>query len=436
MRRPSSIARTLFRHVFLCLAVLSGAAGMTAVGPALPAAAQDSMRIAAVVNEDIISELDIFMRLRLAMLSARLNDTPETRDRLMPQVLRSLIDDRLKLQEARRENISVNPADVEKRIDAIGERNNMSREELSAFLRSNGILVEALADQILAELTWARLVQRKLRPRINITDQEINDEARRMRQTAGQTEYKLYQIFLAVDAPGQESQVRDSAERLIEQINEGADFESLASEFSQDEGAFKGGDWGWMRLDQMEPAVAQEIQTAPSGMIVGPVRGTGGYYIAFAKETRTSSVADTGDGTVNVKLLLWSLTQNAAESEVNRAISQAKTISSRIESCAQMPEVAADASPGVYRELGNVLVSQLPAQARGLAINQPVDIPADPVRTSQGVALYMICGRQAGDEGGLSRTSIADRLGQQRLETLARGYLSDLRRAAVIDIRL
>ncbi|CAN0476853.1 unnamed protein product, partial [Phaeothamnion confervicola] len=196
---------TMFRHVFLCVALVAAVAGLVPGGPAGPAAAQDSMRIAAVVNEDVISELDIYMRLRMAMLSARLEDTPETRDRLMPQVLRNLIDDRLKLQEAKRQSITVNPADVEKRIDALADRNNMSRDELGAFLRGNGILVEALADQINAELGWARLVQRKLRPRIVITDQEINDEAKRIRATAGQIEYKLYQFFLAVDAPDQES---------------------------------------------------------------------------------------------------------------------------------------------------------------------------------------------------------------------------------------
>ncbi len=424
---------TFLRHVFLCVALL---AALTGLVPAGPAAAQESMRIAAVVNEDVISELDIYMRLRMAMLSARLEDTPETRDRLMPQVLRNLIDDRLKLQEAKRQNITVNPADIEKRIDAIAERNNMSRDELTSFLRGNGILVEALADQMTAELSWARLVQRKLRPRITITDQEINDEAKRIRATAGETEYKLYQIFLAVDAPDQESSIRDSGERLIEQLNEGADFESLATEFSQDEGALKGGDWGWMRLDQMEPAVAQEIQMVPAGQVIGPVRGTGGYYIAFSKENRISSVADTSDGTVNVKQILWSLASNAAETEVNRAFSQARTMTTKIQNCAQMPSIAHEATAGVYRELGNVLVSDLPSEARSLAMNQPVEIPADPIRTGQGVVLYMICGRQAGDEAGLSRTSIADRLGQQRLETLARGYLSDLRRSAVIDIRI
>jgi peptidyl-prolyl cis-trans isomerase SurA len=101
-----------------------------------------------------------------------------------------------------------------------------------------------------------------------------------------------------------------------------------------------------------------------------------------------------------------------------------------------MAEIAHEASPGVYRELGSVLVSELPQQVQSIAINQPIDVPSHPVRTNQGVGLYLVCARQAGDDESQSRTGIADRLGQQRLETLARGYLSDLRRAAVIDIRM
>ena len=427
------IAKPL-RRAGLCLTLL---AALFAAGLPAPAPAQDTLRIAAVVNDDIISELDVFMRLRMAMLSAKLEDTEETRRRLLPQVLRNLIDDRLKMQEAKRTGVKVNPADVESRINRLAERNNMSREELEAFLRGNGILVDAVADQIAAELNWARLVQRTLRPRIVITDQEINEEAQRIKATKGQTEYKMYQIFLAVDAPDQESEVRDSALRLVEQLNAGAEFESLAQEFSQDEGAMKGGNWGWMRLDQMEPAVAKQIQAVPAGTLVGPTRGTGGYYIALARETRVAGSGDTaGAGSVTMKQILWQLPPNAAESEVNRAISQANTVGANIENCNQMSAVADQAQPGVYRELGSVPVSDLPPEVQTVAINQPVDVPSRPVRTSQGVGLYMICARQGADEDSQSRTAIADRLGQARLETLARGYLSDLRRAAVIDIRM
>jgi peptidyl-prolyl cis-trans isomerase SurA len=406
-------------------------------GMALPVQAQDQLRIAAVVNDGIISELDVYMRLRMAMLSTQLEDNEETRRRLLPQELRNLIDDRLKLQEAERTGIRINPADVEARIDRLAQRNGMTRAELEAFLRSNGVLVDAIADQITAELSWARLVQRTLRPRIIITDQEIDEEAAQMTATQGDTEYKMYQIFLAVDAPDQESAVRDSAERLLEQLRAGANFESLAQEFSQDEGALKGGNWGWMRLDQMEPAVAREVQVTPAGELVGPVRGTGGYYIALARETRIAGAAGaTSAGSVTMKQVLWSLPSNAAESEVNRATSQANTIAGRIENCQQMADVASEANPGVYRELGSVPVNDLPAEVQSIALNQPIDMPSRPIRTNRGIGIYVICERQGGDERSQSRTAIADRLGQQRLETLARGYLSDLRRAAVIDIRM
>src|SRR5688500_15853785 len=137
--------------------------------------------------------------------------------RLLTQIRLNLNECHLKMQEAERTGVKVNPADVESRIDRLAERNNMSRVELDDFLKGNGILVDAVADQIATELNWARLVQRTLRPRIVITDQEINEEAQRIKATQGQTEYKIYQIFLAVDAPDQESDVRDSGERLIEQ---------------------------------------------------------------------------------------------------------------------------------------------------------------------------------------------------------------------------
>jgi peptidyl-prolyl cis-trans isomerase SurA len=106
------------------------------------------------------------------------------------------------------------------------------------------------------------------------------------------------------------------------------------AEFSQDEGAFKGGDWGWMRLDQMDPEVANGIASIPSGEIVGPVRSTGGYYIAVARETRRAGVGEESSGIVNLRQVLWSLPGNAADSEVNRALSEASTMAARIQICA------------------------------------------------------------------------------------------------------
>ena len=128
-----------------------------------------------------------------------------------------------------------------------------------------------------------------------------------------------------------------------------------------------------MRLDQMEPAVAKQIQVTPAGNLVGPVRGTGGYYIALARETRVAGSGDTaGTGSVTVKQILWSLPSNAAESEVNRAISQANTLAGKIENCNQM---SADRQRGGPRRLSRARqrAGRRPAGAGADHRDQPAD---------------------------------------------------------------
>ena len=412
----------------LCLLV-------TMLLPTVPAAAQDALKIVAVVNEDVITELDLFMRMRLAMISAKLNDTPETRQRLLPTLLRTMIDERLKAQEAKRQSISVSTPEVQQRIDDLAKRNGITTDQFAQTLEQNGITVDVLADQIKTELSWARLVQRRLRSQVKITDEEIDQALAAMQAAQGQTEYRLSQIFLS-SGSGDEVSVQQSAQRLKEQLEQGADFAALATEFSQDQGAIRGGDWGWVRLDMLDAPVAQVVQSLPEGQIGGPVRGAGGYYVVMVRASRVIDARAVAAGTVEMEQILWSLPSNAAESEVEKAISQANTLIPRVQSCVDMNTVAPDAAPGIHRNLGNVLVNDLPAEVQPYALNQPIGEPSPPLRTNRGVGIYVVCNRGGGDDAALSRVSVADRLGRQRLDTLARGYLSDLRRAAVIDIRL
>ncbi|MBV5271588.1 MAG: SurA N-terminal domain-containing protein, partial [Afipia sp.] len=246
-----TMSMTKVRAFLIGVAYLLGAA---MVQPT-PASAQDALKIVAVVNEDVITELDLFMRMRLAMLSAKLNDTPETRQRLLPTLLRTMIDERLKAQEAKRQSIPVAAAEIQRRIDDLAKRNGITTDQFAQTLESNGILIDVLADQIKTEVSWARLVQRRLRSQVKITDEEIDQALAAMQAAQGQTEYRLSQIFLS-SGSGDEVSVQQSAQRLKEQLEQGADFAALATEFSQDQGAIRGGDWGWVRLDMLDPPVA------------------------------------------------------------------------------------------------------------------------------------------------------------------------------------
>lgn len=394
----------------------------------------DELKIAAVVNDEIITQLDVLMRLRIALLSAKLPDTTEVEHRLLPQVVRQLIDEHLKRQEAKKENITVTQAEVDEQLDHIAQRNGLTRDQMQTQLASAGVLMSALADQVQADMSWVRLVQTKLRSSVHITDEEINEEIARIQATRGQLEYRLSGIFLASDNPSQNDSVANSANRLMEQLQAGADFASLATQFSQDQSAAEGGDLGWLRLDEMDPTVADAIRQGQVNQLIGPIQGIGGFYIAKIQAERPITGGEATAGNVSLKRILWSLPPNAADSEVSKATDEAKAAAGGIRSCDDVEKAAANAAGATYSDLGTLGVNELAAEVQSSAINQPIGLPTAPIRTGQGIGLYVVCSRENG--GDLSRVTIADQLGRQRLETLARGYLSDLRRNAVVDMRM
>src|SRR5690606_10731031 len=183
-------------------------------------------------------------------------------------------------------------------IGEMARRNELTPDQFAQGLAQNGILIEVLQDQIRTELAWARLVQRRLRPQVNITDEESDVALAAIQAAQGQTEYRLSQIFLASGSGSDENALRQSAQRLKEQLDQGADFAAIAAEFSQDQGGIRGGDWGWVHFDMLDPQVAEIVRTLPPGEVGGPVRGTGGYYIVLVRSTRVIDVRAISAGTV------------------------------------------------------------------------------------------------------------------------------------------
>ena len=158
---------------------------------ALPAAlaAQETQRVAAVVNEDMISLHDLENRLRVALLSSNLPDTMESRSRVAPQVLRRLIDERLQIQEAERVKIAISAGEIANGMANIERQNNMPRGAFEPFLKSRGIDPETIRQQVRAEISWARVVRRELLPDLKIGEEEIDARLETVKANLGKPEY-------------------------------------------------------------------------------------------------------------------------------------------------------------------------------------------------------------------------------------------------------
>ncbi|HXQ66869.1 MAG TPA: peptidylprolyl isomerase [Alphaproteobacteria bacterium] len=399
-------------------------------------AQQDLQRIAAVVNDQVVSMFDLAGRIRLTIVSSGLEDSPEIRTRLAPQILRTLIDEALEVQEAKRLNITVNSAEIEQAMARIAKQNDMTDTQFSNFLKQSGIPLSTLVAQIRAGLSWSKIVAEKIRPSIEIGDDQVQEYLDRLKASKDKPEYRLQEIFLAVDTPQQEDDVRRTAERLSEQIKRGANFTAVARQFSQSATAAVGGDLGWVEEGALEPEIQRAVDQLKVGEISAPIRTVSGFHLILLREKRQSGAAAADTSTLKIEHLFIPGPPNATPEDLTALRSLAQTVSDNAASCpdfASLRKQLPDAKTVIPE---TVTANDLAPAIRAVASKLAVGKASEPITLNNGVFVMMICSREGASEGGLpGAEDVRNRLGQEKLDLLTRRYLRDMRTAAFIDLR-
>ena len=414
------------------------------VAPATAAPAEhplaDASRIAAVVNGDVISEADIANRARLFALSTGMGLSPEVIDRLRPQILRQLVDERLRVQEAQRRRIVIQDAQIAGAIKDIESRNNMPSGALRAKLASDGVSTRTLIDQIRAQLAWSQMLREIVAQRVSVSDADVAEQEKLAGQRIGQTEYNLAEIFIPVDDPANSADAQRFAETVISELHAGASFAVVAAQFSQAQSALEGGSLGWVQTNQLDPAVARIVTQMPIGAVSNSVRVPGGFSIVMLRAKReigneVATVATLRQAFIGFASPLTD-PQNPTEQQ-RQALAKAKSIGATVRGCDQM-EATAKASNAANHPVdpGEVRVEGVnPPAFRQLLETIPLGKPTEPLISRDGIAVITVCSREQKNLGAITSVEIQHRLVEERVEMLSRQTMRDLRRKATIDAR-
>ncbi len=411
-----------------------------AVGPAASANYGNMRvieRIAAIVNDDILTGTDLSNRMALAFFSSGLPPTPENQNRLGPQVLRGMIDETLQRQEAKKNSITIDSGEVDKAVAGIAQQNNMPPEQMSAFLASHGVKIVTLRSQIESSMLWSKVVQRELRPLVEVGDEEIDERLSQIAANAGKPEYLVAEIFLRVDNASDEVQVSTFAQGLVQQLRGGATFSALAQQFSQGAGALQGGDLGWIQAGQLSPELDQALLTMQKGQLSDPIRDSGGYHIVLLRDQRLSAGADASE----VKLQLQQISIPAGEMTDDQLLAMTKAAhdaaNTTATGCGNLErDVMAKSPSASVSKLDDTELAALPAWLAATVQSLQVGQASDPVSIEGGAAMVVLCGRTQPTTGLPTRDQVLSQIGTERLELQARRLMRDLRREATIDIRI
>jgi len=442
------LSMTVIRWLGMLLVVSGGfsASAVAARAPSAPAPQASEQpqagqppetRIAAVVNDEVISVADIRSRLRMVMLSSNLTDSPETRQRIANQVLRTIVDEKLQMQEAKRQNITATEEEINKAVAQIEKQNNMQPGQLDQALKQRGIERSALVDQLTASIVWAKLVRRLLSQTNVVSDEEIDYALKRAQETVNEPQSRVAEIFLAVDNPQQEEEVRRLAERLSDQMRQGARFSAIAQQFSQSATAAVGGDIGWVRPEQLNSELGKMVAQMRPGELSPPLRTGAGYYLLLVLDRRSGRSAGAEDTLLHLVQIVFPLPPQAPEAMRRAAITEAQNAKLTAKNCEELLKIGKEKGSAQLSSEGRLRVDQIAPGMRNIVLGLEAGRSSQPIVQKNGVGVIMVCEKVAPSAATVpTREEIAETLMRQRLDTLARRYMRDLRRTAFVDVRV
>ncbi|MBI3507771.1 MAG: peptidylprolyl isomerase [Proteobacteria bacterium] len=402
---------------------------------AVPAVAQEQ-RIVAVVNDDIVSNFDIDGRIALILMSTNANDTPETRARMRPQILRQLIDERIQMQESKRLGLTIAKTEVEEAVKRLEKANNLPSGGLDQILRRAGVPRSAIERQIEAAIAWQRLVTGRLRSQIEVSRDEIDESLAQYTKGDPVTEYQLSEIFVAIDNPEQEDETRRVVDEVFDRIRTGSlPFFVAAQQFSQSASAAEGGDIGWVQRGQFDPETEEVLAQLEPGQMAKPIRTPSGFYIYGMSNKRVLAPASPDDARVDIAQIVFPYPDNATPADRSSVQALAETVRETVQGCADLDRVAGEMRVSPPVRVPDVRIGDLAAATRDRIRPLKVGEATDLTPTEGGIGMAMVCIRTEPQSNLPTAADIEDNLVRQRLDNAARRYLRDLRRVAVVDIR-
>ena len=407
-----------------------------------------STGVAAIVNDYVISDYDLNQRVALFIATSGVRPTPETLAQIRLQVLRSVEDEVLQLQEAARHKITVSKAEVDRALQNIANENRIPMEQILMTVTNAGVTVETFRQQVAAQLTWQKVVGARYGTDVLVNDEQVTEAMERLKQGADKPQFLVSEIFIAVDRPEDETSVSASAAQIAEQLKQGAPFATVASQFSQSPSAADGGDIGWVVQGQLSEDIDAALSALKPGEVSGAIRSEGGYYVVALRDRREpigtviedtpASAAFDPEKPIPLDRLLVPLPPNSSDMIKERAMQLGANIRGSVRTCNDLPNISGQLQGSVYTRLGQMKPATLAQDLRdALEKTEPGKV-VEPFFSPAGLEIIMRCDTPVVKPVVFelpTREQLEQQLFVQQMSVFAKSYLRDLRRNAVVETR-
>ncbi|PYG34560.1 peptidylprolyl isomerase [Pelagimonas varians] len=381
--------------------------------------AQGLFSPAILVNDQAITGYELQQRAEmLKLMRAPGNPLDGARDQL--------IDDRLRIQAAR--DAGIRPTDEEV-LDGMAEfasRSNMSREDFVQALGAAGVEEQTFRDFVRSGLSWRLLVQQRFAGRSGVTETEVD---RALSKGGGSNIRVLISEIIMPVPPGQETQLQQRAERIAELTSVSA-FSAQARRYSATATRGNGGRMPWRDLADLPPQLQPLLLGLRPGEVTDPLPLEGAIALFQLREIEESDYTPPEISAIEYAAYYMPGGQS------DQTMARARVLKNTVDRCDDLYGVA-KGQPAEVLQRDTLPPADIPTDvAYELSKLDPGEVSTALTRANgQTLVFLMLCGRTSKIAEEVDREQVIMGLRNQRVGSLADGYLAQLRADARIIVK-
>ena len=392
------------------------------------AEAREVEGIAAIVNDEVISKFDVDQRVNLFLVTSGIERTPQNIDGLRRQVLRTLIQEKLQLQEARDSEIEISRAEINAAMQDMASGTNRSLDEVEKFLKENNVHIRTMEDQIEAELAWNRFVRGRFGGQVSIGELEIDETLERAEAAMNQDRVNINEILLLANNQLDGQRLMSEAAQIVQQLRAGINFGAVARQFSAASSSASGGNLGWIPVNQLDENIVPIIENMAAGDISDPIETSAGIYIVQLNSKQQSGGIDPTRNLFDLLIITYDV---ATEGH----LAKLESLRDSFTTCKNTEAKAKEMDARNVTRTGQVELRRFPKNLQSEISTTEAGQVIGPKKNEKIAEMVVVCDRKDDQGATISRDAIENNLYSQRLAIMARRHLRELRRDSIVEYR-
>ena len=400
-----------------------------------PIKASEKISVVALVNGEPITSLDVKNRINFigSMTGLEVNDS--TIDDVRRDALQNLVDEKIKIQQARQDIPAILSAARGKARELVDI--NFAKDGVSGkqVLSARGVNSKTIQEKFYADLLWSNILSSRFARQFSTLDQTAEQEQNRIKNSMSEPQVKLSEIILLPTPKRSFEQTVGLANKIVDALRKGADFSAIAQQYSSAGTAAKGGTIGWIFTAQLPAELQDALSTAETGTVLSPIIDNNQIVIVRKEGLRANGMLDPKTTMISLSRAILPLTMEASSGDQKAAAERLILQTEKLRNCTEMKALNNDLGSNLPSSLGQLQLGSLSPQLQQEIQGLNAGDMSRALPFTEGMVVFMVCERINPDAAIPNIEQLKAKQADKLLSTLGGRYLLRLQRNAIIEYR-